>query len=389
MRSFWTFTVLCVLSAPGRADADAARPDLLYDLVVPRTEWAARAHGCVAEESGKELATIHHTAESAGGDDFVTMLQGIQRFHIDDNGWCDLGYHFVVTMDGRVWEGRPIEYRGAHVAGANASNIGVSYAGCFDDDPYCDGKLPREPTEAAILAGALLVERLADEYGFAIRPDTVLGHRDHGSSTVCPGEYLHARLDSFRATAQDGLGCEALPSAGGVIDDGSLCFERRGEPGLWAWSSAGQEDSVSEFSPLLSEDPMHVGAWTVEVQAEGWYQIDTHLEGADPSPSLYRVQSADGDDEMAVEAEAGWLELGVFFFESGASYQVSKGVEPDEAGAKLGFDSIRLTAADDPGTGAGCGCSADTRSDGGRSWSVIVLALGCLLFRRRRAAASA
>jgi MYXO-CTERM domain-containing protein len=333
----------------------------------------------------KTQVTIHHTAEAVGGGDFPGMLQGLQNFHMDDNGWCDLGYHFVITMDGRAWEGRQVEQLGAHVAGFNGGNVGIAYAGCFDDDPYCDGKVPREPTEAALRAGARLAKRMADTHGFAITPDTVKGHLDHGSATICPGEYLHGQLEVLRDTALADPGCEAVPASGGILDDGSLCFERRGEPSLWTWTSVGLQDSTSEFLPLSSADPMHVGAWRIEVQTEGWYRIETHLETADPSPSIYRVESADDDSEISLVAEAGWQELGVFFFEVGASYHVTKGVLPSEAGDSLGFDAIRLTPADDPEpTAAGCGCSADSQTTGGSALPAMFLAFCALLPRRRR-----
>ena len=184
--------------------------------------------------------------------------------------------------------------------------------------------------------------------------------------------------------ALTGLGCGTVPPSGGTVDDGSLCFERRGEPWLWTWSSAGLQSSTSEFSPLASLDPMHVGAWRFEVQAEGWYRMDAHIETADPSPSIYRVESAAEASEISVDAEAGWQELGAFYFEPGTSYEVTKGVLPSEAGAWLGFDAIRLTPAQDQGAAAGgCGCSTNSQSPGGPNLPAILLALGGLLSRRR------
>ena len=34
------------------------------------------------------------------------MLRGIQSFHQNTNGWCDIAYNFIVDRFGRIWEAR-------------------------------------------------------------------------------------------------------------------------------------------------------------------------------------------------------------------------------------------------------------------------------------------
>ena len=53
----------------------------------------------------------------------------IKRWHTEDNGWSDIGYHFVVELDGDIGVGRPQERSGAHCKGKNATSIGVCYVG--------------------------------------------------------------------------------------------------------------------------------------------------------------------------------------------------------------------------------------------------------------------
>jgi MYXO-CTERM domain-containing protein len=125
---------------------------------------------------------------------------------------------------------------------------------------------------------------------------------------------------------------------------------------------------------------MHVGAWRIDVEEEGWYRIDTQLAVADPSSSIYRIESARGEDEVALDPGEGAQELGVFYLEPGDSYLVSKGVVPDEAGTWLGFDAIELTP--DEGPSAGCGCSTSSRRPGGLEW-LLLLTVGGVFTRRR------
>jgi len=58
----------------------------------------------------------------------------IRRWHVDGRGWSDIGYHFVIYLDGTVAAGRPVSRSGAHVRGRNKTTIGVCYiGGCGPD----------------------------------------------------------------------------------------------------------------------------------------------------------------------------------------------------------------------------------------------------------------
>ena len=53
----------------------------------------------------------------------------IRRWHVDDNGWSDIGYHYVIRRDGTVEPGRPLEKAGAHCRGYNQKSIGICLVG--------------------------------------------------------------------------------------------------------------------------------------------------------------------------------------------------------------------------------------------------------------------
>ena len=50
----------------------------------------------------------------------VLCCRGIQDWHITGNGWCDIGYSFLVGGDGNVYEGRGWDEIGAHTGGFNS-----------------------------------------------------------------------------------------------------------------------------------------------------------------------------------------------------------------------------------------------------------------------------
>lgn len=53
----------------------------------------------------------------------------IRDWHVKDNGWSDIGYHYVIRRNGTLETGRNIETIGAHVSGHNKNSIGICLVG--------------------------------------------------------------------------------------------------------------------------------------------------------------------------------------------------------------------------------------------------------------------
>jgi hypothetical protein len=78
-------------------------------------------------------------------------------YHQNVQGWCDIGYHFLVSRDGRLWEGRKMNTLGTHVANNNTGNLGISFMG------------PHTTTSAIgtqVSNVGKLVKGLSSKYGF-------------------------------------------------------------------------------------------------------------------------------------------------------------------------------------------------------------------------------
>jgi len=56
-------------------------------------------------------------------------VREVRDWHVRDNGWSDIGYHYLIDRDGTVVEGRPVERAGAHARGHNATSIGIALFG--------------------------------------------------------------------------------------------------------------------------------------------------------------------------------------------------------------------------------------------------------------------
>ena len=103
-------------------------------------------------------------------------VNDVRRWH-RERGFNDIGYHYLVLVDGTVEVGRPLNETGAHCKGHNAQSIGVCYVGGLNDK----GKPAdtRTPAQRAALRNLLIT--LKRQYPNAI----IYGHRDFAAK-ACP-----------------------------------------------------------------------------------------------------------------------------------------------------------------------------------------------------------
>jgi hypothetical protein len=127
---------------------------------------------------------VHHSA--------LPIDQGpleIQALHMDKAGYADIGYHFVVDRDGTLFEGRPLQTRGAHTEGFNTGTVGIVLLGNFENIT---------PTTAQLRTLNQLIRFLKNRYQIT----HLAGHQDFNPEiTVCPGETLYSMLPEISERA--------------------------------------------------------------------------------------------------------------------------------------------------------------------------------------------
>jgi hypothetical protein len=122
---------------------------------------------------------IHHTA----GPDTQTPNE-IANFHINNNGWGGIGYHFLIGKNGEVYYVGDISTARANVANLNEQVLGICLIGNFTQG--------RVPTEAQLDSANKLCEFFINNYPDLVNVnswDKVRGHKElPGQSTMCPGD---------------------------------------------------------------------------------------------------------------------------------------------------------------------------------------------------------
>lgn len=118
---------------------------------------------------------IVHCAATPEGRDVKT--EEIKRWHTEERGWSDIGYHWVVELDGAVCEGRNESINGAHCRGHNSDSLGICYVGGSDADGNPKDTRTSEQSDSLVT----LIKEILDRH-----PDAeVFGHRDF-SEKACP-----------------------------------------------------------------------------------------------------------------------------------------------------------------------------------------------------------
>jgi N-acetylmuramoyl-L-alanine amidase len=119
---------------------------------------------------------ILHCSATREGKAFT--VGDIDRWH-RERGWKGCGYHYVITLDGKVELGRPEQVAGAHCTGRNSESIGVCYIG------GCDmvGKSKDTRTPEQKKAMVTLVRQLMQTHGIGI--ENVRCHNEF-STKACP-----------------------------------------------------------------------------------------------------------------------------------------------------------------------------------------------------------
>lgn len=106
----------------------------------------------------------------------------IYKWHVEENGWDDIGYHYLITKSGQVHACRRLGLAGAHCRGHNASSIGICLTG------------RHEFTYMQIASLRKLVDDLQDTY----EVDEIHGHNYYDPKKSCPNFNVDEALERGR-----------------------------------------------------------------------------------------------------------------------------------------------------------------------------------------------
>lgn len=165
--------------------------------VIPRSRWA-RGEPIPARMTRADRPftriTVHHDGMSAftstSEEDAARRLESIRQAHLGrrPEPFGDIGYHYLIDPAGRVWQGRPTSWQGAHVSRQNPGNLGICMLGNFNQ---------QAPNGAQTAALNRFVAEQMHRYNVSAR--NVYTHQEL-MPTACPGRSLQRYMvDARRA----------------------------------------------------------------------------------------------------------------------------------------------------------------------------------------------
>jgi hypothetical protein len=160
--------------------------------IVPVAAWGGTpADAAKARRHAITQITLHHQGEPfKPGTDPQAYLRRLQSWSRTTKGWLDIPYHYVIDLDGRVYEARNIDFAGDTNTDYDPSGHAlIEVVGNFEEvEPN------RQQLEAVVDLMALLAAR------YKVSLDDIKSHRDHTDKTVCPGAnlYRYVKEDWFR-----------------------------------------------------------------------------------------------------------------------------------------------------------------------------------------------
>jgi N-acetylmuramoyl-L-alanine amidase len=175
---------------------------------------------------------VHCTAtkpEWMAGKHGLERIDEIRRWHVQQNGWRDIGYHWIVDRDGQVYSGRDEVLEGAFEPKVNKTAIGVCLIGGFGSSATDNFAANFTPEQDEALRG--LIADLHGRYRIA----KVTGHNDYAAK-ACPGfkvdRWLNHDSQPRKLAQSKTVQAGAVAGGAGVVLAGvDLVRELRGAAG--------------------------------------------------------------------------------------------------------------------------------------------------------------
>jgi hypothetical protein len=175
---------------------------------ISRTQWNCPQGQGIASGVGTSSSVshliVHHSDGPNTSANWNATVLSIWNYHVGTNGWSDIGYNWLITPDGTLYEGRGSNslddnVTGAHFCGTNGNTMGVCMVGNYTS---ADITTAARATLNKILAWKCCKANIpatgtALHSSSGLTLNRISGHRD-GCATACPGNTFYTTLAQLR-----------------------------------------------------------------------------------------------------------------------------------------------------------------------------------------------
>ncbi len=188
----WLFP--CLVAIAITACATHEPPHAIEPTIISVSDWGGTpANEALTRHHTINRITLHHQGVAFPRNrDPQQYLRDLQSWSRKIKDWIDVPYHYVIDLDGRIYEGRDIRFSGdTNTSYDPAGHALIEVVGNFEEV---------EPNAAQLDAVVNLMTLLAMRYHVPV--DAIHGHRDVAPGTECPGKNLYRYLENGYFHAQ-------------------------------------------------------------------------------------------------------------------------------------------------------------------------------------------
>ena len=154
--------------------------------ITRRTDWGWKALTDTLPQHQIKRITIHHGGvEFKEGKDVQAYIRHLQDWSRSEKHWIDIPYHFMIDLQGKIYEARPINYPGD----TNTDYDVHGHALIDMIGNYEVQTLKPVQLDALIQLSAYLAKT------FDVDTTNIRGHKDY-TETLCPGKDLYRYLQN-------------------------------------------------------------------------------------------------------------------------------------------------------------------------------------------------
>ena len=150
--------------------------------IIERSEWGWIPIDTVTRSHEIKYITVHH-----GGVEFTAeknpleSVRELQTWSRKEKNWVDIPYHFMIDLEGNIYETRPINIPGdTNTEYDPTSHALIEVMGNYEI------QIPNENQISSLVA----LSNFLMNY-FNVQVNNVKAHRDYSNKTVCPGKNLY------------------------------------------------------------------------------------------------------------------------------------------------------------------------------------------------------
>lgn len=132
-----------------------------------------------------DMIVIHCSATPA---DMDIGVEKIKHWHVVENGWDDVGYHYVIKRNGTLETGRDESMVGSHARAVNGTSIGICLIGGSNKSGDWENNFLPEQFDTL----EQLISTLQDKYDIK----KIIGHYEVDDKKKCPSFNVKEWLDN-------------------------------------------------------------------------------------------------------------------------------------------------------------------------------------------------